>query len=152
LTDEGDYNFQTKLLQDRLDSLVIPEEDDAINAGRLLENMGPVWENASLDEKHRLLCLMLDAVYLDLAATRSVVGILPKPVFYPLFKSLQNVSENKITIYHADNAKKIEPVFTNGPSTVVVETGEAPSLPYLRFFDLNFLNHISFYRVAHTLC
>jgi len=81
----GEYNVQRKLLQDNLDSLVIPQADAAINAGELLESLGLIWEKATLEEKHRLLIGMLEAVYIDLAASRSIVGIQPKPPFYPLF-------------------------------------------------------------------
>jgi site-specific DNA recombinase len=133
LIDEGDYNLQRKLLQETLDSLIIPEENEAINAGELLENMGPIWDKATLEEKHRLLTIMFEAVYLDLAASRSVVGIQPKPVFYPLFKSLQNQTENKITIFCNDNGKKIEPAFNTDSSTVMVETGETRTRPETRY-------------------
>jgi hypothetical protein len=80
--------------------------------------MGPIWDKATLEEKQRLLTIMFEAVYLDLAASRSVVGIQPKPVFYPLFKFLQNQTENKITIFCNDNGKKIEPAFNTDSSTV----------------------------------
>ena len=130
LIDEGDYNVQRKLLQDAFDSLVIPEEDAAINAGTLLENMGPLWEKATLAEKHRLLSIMLEAVYVDLAASRSIVGIQPKPAFYPLFKSLQNHAENQITVFFNDNKGKIESLLKQNSSTVKVETGEGRNLSY----------------------
>jgi len=132
LIEEGDYNLQCKLLQDNLVSLVIPEEHEAINAGQILEKMGPVWDKATLEEKHRLLSIMLEAVYVDLAASRSVVGIQPKPVFYPLFKSLQNETGNRITVYHAENGHKMKPAINADSSTVVVETGEALSPPETR--------------------
>jgi hypothetical protein len=125
LIDEGDYNVQRKLLQDAFDSLVIPEEDAAINAGKLLENMGHLWEKATLAEKHRLLSIMLEAVYVDLAASRSIVGIQPKPAFYPLFRSLQNHAENQITVFFNDNKGKIESLLKQNSSTVMVETGES---------------------------
>jgi hypothetical protein len=125
LIDEGDYNVQRKLLQDAFDSLVIPEEDAAINAGNLLENMGHLWEKATLAEKHRLLSIMLEAVYVDLAASRSIVGLQPKPAFYPLFRSLQNHEENQITVFFNDNKGKIESLLKQNSSTVLVETGEA---------------------------
>ena len=37
----------------------------------MLENLGSVWESATLEEKNRLLVIMLEAVYLDLWASRS---------------------------------------------------------------------------------
>jgi DNA invertase Pin-like site-specific DNA recombinase len=129
LIEEGEYNIQRKLLQDTLDSLVIPEEDAAINAGKLLENLGTIWQGAILEEKHKLLSLMLEAVYVDLAASRSIVGIQPKPVFYPLFNALENQTGNNITVFHG---KKIEPTINIGSSTVMVETGESRTPPETR--------------------
>ncbi len=73
------------------------------------------------EEKHKLLSIMLEAVYVDLAASRSIVGIQPKPVFYPLFNSLENQSGNAISVFHD---KKTEPNIS-GSGTVMVETGES---------------------------
>ena len=76
--------------------------------------------------------LMLEAVFIDLAASRSVVGIQPKPVFYPIFKALQNHSENKITVFYGEKIKKIESLVKNNSSTVMVETGEGLRLSLKR--------------------
>lgn len=56
---------------DAIDSLVIPEADATVNAGEILESLGLIWQKATLEEKHRLLSGMLEAVYIDLAASRS---------------------------------------------------------------------------------
>ena len=119
LIEEGEYNVQRVLLQDSLNSLVIPEADAAITAGELLENLGPVWEIATLEEKHRLLSGMLEAVYVDMLASRSIVGIQPKAPFYPLFESLKNQAGNKITVF-TDKPPDLAKI-----GTVMVETGES---------------------------
>jgi site-specific DNA recombinase len=121
---DDDYKLQKKLLQDTLESLVIPAEDEAIIGGQLLENLKPIWGKATLEEKHRLLKVMLDAVYIDMASKRSIVGIQPKPTFYPLFKALENQADNKITVFWDKKGKKIEPPNKYDSSTVMVETGE----------------------------
>ena len=54
LADESDYTLQKKLLQYQLDGLVMPEADAAFDAGEKLENLGAVWEAASLQDKHAL--------------------------------------------------------------------------------------------------
>jgi site-specific DNA recombinase len=102
LLEDGEYELKQKLLQDRLSTLVIPEIDAAVEAGELLENIGTIWSIATMEEKHKLLALMLDAVYIDLFTTRKVVGVLPKPVFYPLFEILKNTPESPITIFRAN--------------------------------------------------
>ena len=47
---------------------------------------------------------MTEAVYLDSWANNSVVGIQPKPVFYPVFKSLQQ--RGKLMIFDPDEEVK----------------------------------------------
>lgn len=96
---EGEYNVQRKLLQDALNSLVIPEADATIDAGQLLESLGIIWNKATLEEKHTILTGMLEAVYVDLGENKSIVGIQPKPAFYPLFESLKQ-GESKIMVFN----------------------------------------------------
>jgi site-specific DNA recombinase len=123
---DGEYNVQRKLLQDNLDSLVIPEHDATMNAGELLESLSLIWQNATLEEKHKLLSGMLEAVCIDLAANRSIVGIQPKPPFYPLFESLKRNPDNKVITYNPgefytekETGSVLEPDFG------MVETGES---------------------------
>ena len=124
LIDDGDYNVQRKLLQDALISLVLPETDAALNAGEFLESLGLVWGKATLEEKYKLLTCMLEAVYVDLAASRSIVGIQPRPPFYPLFDSLEHRTGNKVTIFR-DSKHKKETGSNLEPGFVMVETGES---------------------------
>jgi len=66
---------------------------------------------------------MIEAVYIDLAASRSIVGIQPKPPFYPLFESLRQKPEAKITLFTPGSEKgstsEMEPEYFG-----MVETGE----------------------------
>jgi hypothetical protein len=62
---------------------------------------------------------MLEAVYVDLAVSRSIVGIQPKAPFYPLFESLKNQANNKIIVFTG------KPVDGSTISTLMVETGES---------------------------
>jgi len=126
IMDDSEYNMQRKLLQDTLDSLVIPEAEAAINAGELLESLGLIWEKATLEEKHRLLAGMLEAVYVDLAVSRSVVGIQPKPPFYPLFESLKHKPESKVTLFNpGEDDKETGSGLIPEPDFGLVETGES---------------------------
>ncbi len=98
-----------------------------ISAGEVLENLGFVWDKATLEEKHRLLRTMLEAVYVDLAASRSIVGIQPKAPFYPLFDSLKQTPGNKVMIFRPGEVeqKKTGPVCEAEPDCGLVETGES---------------------------
>ena len=81
----GDLTWQgfTKIKDEAeaaLVSIYIPEYDDAVEAGNLLNNFGAVWESASVGRKNRLLSSMLQAIYVDLDK-REIVGLLPKKAF-----------------------------------------------------------------------
>jgi hypothetical protein len=122
LVEEGEYNIQRKLLQESLDTLVVPEMDAAIKAGELIENLDNMWRGSTPEEKHRFLTIMLDAVYVDLLNTRKIVGLLPKPAFYQLFESIKQKPDSKVTIFNP-HEKENAP---DSPERVVgmVETGE----------------------------
>ena len=57
-----------------------------MEAGKLLENLPVLWEEAGLTERRKLLMAMLDAVYVDTVEEKSVVAIRPKPAFRPLLE------------------------------------------------------------------
>ena len=69
-----------------MSSLVVPGVDAAREAGKLLEDLPTLWEEANLTERRMLLLAMLDAVYVDTVQEKSIVAIRPKPAFQPLFK------------------------------------------------------------------
>ena len=79
-------SWKKRSLEDKLANLVVPGVDAAMEAGKLLENLPDLWEEADLTEKHKLLMAMLDAVYVDTVEEKSVVAIRPKPAFRPIFE------------------------------------------------------------------
>lgn len=103
----------------------MPEMDATIKAGELIENLGNIWKESTPEEKHKLLTIMLDAVYVDLLNSRSIVGLLPKPAFYRLFESLKQKPDSKVIIF---DPKENAP---DSPERVVgmVETGESRTPP-----------------------
>jgi len=80
--DAGEYDAQRRLLQNTLASLVLPEADTALSAGEFSGTLRLAWGEAILAERHRLLSSMLEAAYVDLAASGRIVCILPRPPFY----------------------------------------------------------------------
>jgi len=98
----------------------VPEIDATVKAGELIENLGNIWHEATPEEKHRLLTIMLEAVYVDLLNTRNIVGILPKPAFYRLFESLKQKPNSKVIIF---NPKENAPD-SSERLVGLVETGE----------------------------
>jgi len=65
---------------------VVPQADAAAEAGRLIENLSRLWEEANMQERRKLLLTMLDAVYFDTREWKSIVAIKPKPSFMPILK------------------------------------------------------------------
>ena len=85
LYDDEGYRTEKRTLEDKLANLVVPGVDAAMEAGKLLENLPVLWEEADLAGRRKLLMAMLDAVYVDTVDEKSVVAIRPKPAFRPIF-------------------------------------------------------------------
>lgn len=102
----------------------------------MIQNLPTLWSSANSEERRKLLLTMLDAVYIDAKQYKTIVAIKPKPPFIPVFQVAVSKKESQIRILN-------EPL--KGSSVFVVETGEAPSLPYLRYIRMDFL-HDSFFR------
>jgi hypothetical protein len=90
LISDKDYEMEKRLLETKLDSLVVPEVEAAFDAASLIEDLNRLWLKATAEERRRILLGMLDAVYVDMAEGNGIVGISPKPVFRPLFESMEN--------------------------------------------------------------
>jgi len=122
--DEGEYRVQLKAIQSALESLVVPGIEAAIHAGEFLEGLGSIWDIATMEEKHKLLSVCLDAVYVDIGASRAIVGLQPKPTFYHLFETLKQDHDSQVTVFH-DPKKEKGPIQGMDPSMCMVETGES---------------------------
>ena len=61
-----------------------PEKSELIQLGDHMEGLVEAWPEATKEERHQLLNMMLDAVYVDMVSGR-VAGMQPKPAFLPLF-------------------------------------------------------------------
>ncbi len=86
LYDDEGYRREKRSLEDNLVNLVVPGVDAAMEAGKLLEDLPVLWEEADLAERRKLLMAMLEAVYVDTVEEKSVVAIRPKPAFRPIFE------------------------------------------------------------------
>ena len=82
-----------------------------------------LWTKANQEEKRMLLLTMLDAVYVDLLNSRSIMGILPKPTFYRLFESLKRKPDAKVIIFNPH--EKENALQSTGRVLGLVETGES---------------------------
>ena len=84
---DAEYDTEIARIDAELASLIMPEVDEMTRAGQMLENIGELLLNASVQEQNDLIVLMFDAVYLDFEA-KTVHSILPKPAFAGLFRSM----------------------------------------------------------------
>ncbi len=80
------YTERKRILENQLSSLIIPDADAAREAGRLLEEIPILWQEANQGERRKLLTVMLEAVYVDTVEERAIVALIPKPAFRALFQ------------------------------------------------------------------
>ena len=64
-------------------SLYVPEFDAAVEAGKMLNDFGSLWQSSSVERRNGMLKAMLEAVYFDPGGKR-VVGLVPKRTFLHL--------------------------------------------------------------------
>ncbi len=86
LYDDLEFQRQKALLEQELESLVVPEADAAEEAGRLIEQLPELWSEATPQERRKLLLTMLDAVYVDAKEERRIVALKVKAPFKPIFE------------------------------------------------------------------
>ena len=115
LLPDDEYKRQKQQLQMELESLVVPQANAAEEAGKLLQDLPKLWSKANLTEKHQLLTIMLDAVYMD-TSRNVIVAIKPKPPFNPVFQVAASRNNADIRIIN-------EPY--KGSSLFLVEAGES---------------------------
>ena len=68
-----------------------------IQLGDHIEGLVEAWAMATKEERHQLLTIMLDAVYVDMKSAE-VVGVKPKPEFLPLFNLKEPARSGKTVL------------------------------------------------------
>ncbi len=96
---DEDYKREKRFLEERAASLVIPGIDVAREAGKLLEDLPTLWQEANLSERHKLLHTMLDAVYVDTVEEKAIVALKPKPAFQALFQIATTLESSGVILY-----------------------------------------------------
>ena len=98
LLDDEAYRHQKRQSELELESLVVPQADDAEEAGRLIEQLPDLWAGATIGERRKLLTLMLDAVFVDAKGEKRIVAIKPKAPFKPIFQVATMREGSKISL------------------------------------------------------
>ena len=135
LYSQEDYKREERTPEDRIASLVSPDQESAIRAGKLLEDLPDLWEKATMDERRALLFTMLDAVYVDAREKERVVAIKPKAAFRSLFE-IATMEEGAgvvlVSGIQSDHDEACCPVEMTGPSDNLSEGPGAPCLWWRR--------------------
>ena len=111
---EDEYRRQKNQLEVKLRSLVVPDADSALSAGKLLEDLSALWEKAALGERRRILMTMLDAVYVDTVEEQRIVAIRPRPAFRPLFEIATTRETSGISLVNEKDLHKANQPPPNG--------------------------------------
>ncbi len=90
----------------------------AEEAGKLIQDLPKLWNEANLEEQRKLLLTMLDAVYIDAKQSKSVIAVKPKPPFRPVFEVAAKREGSVIRIL---NGRENE---SSRPAVFLVEAGE----------------------------
>jgi len=82
--DPREYQQEMELTRSSLAKIHVPEDNQLLELGDHVEGLVAAWEHATKEERHDLLKMMLDGVYVDMTEA-TVVAVQPKPPFLPLF-------------------------------------------------------------------
>ena len=82
---EEDYDRRRMKLMAEKDSLVIPDDAKALELGMQLQNIGDYFDDATNDEKNRILHLLFEAIYYDFEQKR-MVRFKPPAEYAPIFR------------------------------------------------------------------
>lgn len=102
--DEEGYERRRKKLLAEKDSLIIPDGAKSIEMGMQLENIGDFLDEATTEEKYKILHLLFDALYYDFSR-KKIVRIKPQSVFVHIFRlaaSELGWTETDGFIFHVD--------------------------------------------------
>ena len=80
-----------------------------MEAGKLLEDLPVLWEEADLSERRKLLMAMLEALYINTVEEKSVVAIRPKPAFRPIFEVATTREGSGIVLINQTPQARYEP-------------------------------------------
>ena len=123
---DDEYGRQKKRLEEKLRSLVVPDAEAAVTAGKLVEDLPRLWKKADLTERRRILMTMLESVYVDTVEEKRVVAIRPKPAFRPLLEIVTMREESGIYLVHQ---KDLLDINENGPEAEMTPPAHNTAVP-----------------------
>lgn len=98
--DQAEYQQELGLTKAALEAVRTPDDGDLIRLGDHIEGLIEAWTLATNEERHQLLTMMLDAVYVDMQSG-TFEGVKPKPEFLPLFNLAEPVRAGETVLVAA---------------------------------------------------
>jgi len=129
LYSQEDYQREKHTLNERIAALVSPDQETALRAGKLLEDLPALWNHATLGEQRSLLLTMLDAVYVDAREEKRIVAIKTKPAFHALFEIATMKEGSGIVLVSRDPQDDSEDVTPEDKTTPPGEMPEGVATP-----------------------
>ncbi len=99
--DQKEYEQEMALTKAALAAVQEPDDTQLVQLGDHVEGLVEAWHRATKEERHQLLTMMLDAVYVDVNAGL-VVGLKPKPAFLPLFNLKEPIRAREVLLVTGD--------------------------------------------------
>ncbi len=111
------------LLQNALNSMVVPETNATLQAGERLQNLGAVWGKATLED--RLISYIFEAIYVDMADSRSIaerIGLVPGDIITDLnLRHVANASDLEHAIANLNDGSHFSLSFIRGNKIMTCE-------------------------------
>lgn len=95
--DQAEYQQEIALTKAALQAVQAAPDSQLIQLGDHIEGLVEAWAAATKEERHQLISMMLDTVYVDMEAGK-IAGVKPKPEFLPLFNLKEPVRAGEINL------------------------------------------------------
>lgn len=102
---EKQYKRKKAKLQAELSTLQVPEQVAIIEAGKYLQDLGVLWNLATLTQQRELLQGMLKSIRVDLE-TNLVVCLEPFAEFRGIFRQVRGLKEDEKNCFHQEKTAK----------------------------------------------
>jgi hypothetical protein len=87
-----EYQRRKAEIEAEFNKLVVPRQDQVMEAGNWLQSIGDLWPHATSEEKREIALCLFDRIYVDMSRGK-VVRVRPHSEFVPLFRQIETLVE-----------------------------------------------------------